>query len=119
MEDLQCWQATRAFKLEVYRLVRQSAGAQRDERFRHQLMDAAASGEANIAEGFRRFGARQFVHFLGYAVASIEEARRRLQDGVDRGYIEQDACDPVLAAGLSALRLTVALKTSLLPYAKR
>ena len=113
LEDLRAWQFTRAFKIEVYRLVRQSPMARSDFRFRQQLMDAAASGEANLAEGFRRFGAGEFIRFLGFAIASIEEASRRVQDGIDREYFTQEACQSALTLGLTALKNAMALKTSL------
>jgi hypothetical protein len=56
VEDLIAFQQARAFKLEVYSIVRRHPAAYRDYRYRDQLFDAALSAEANIAEGWRRFG---------------------------------------------------------------
>ena len=64
----------------------ESATARGDLKYRDQLFDAAASVEANIAEGFGRYTPGQFVVFLRYALASLAECRTRLQDGVDRGH---------------------------------
>lgn len=50
LEDLKAWQLARAFKLEVYRLVKSRPEAYRDFRFRSQIFDSAAGNEMNIAE---------------------------------------------------------------------
>jgi len=113
VEELRAWQHARAFKLEVYRLLAQSREAQIDQRYRHQLADAASGGEANIAEGFRRFLATDFARFVSYAVASIEEATRRLQDGVDRGYFTAASAHHGLQLGRTAGRTSMALLKSL------
>lgn len=116
LEELRAWQAARAFKLEVYRLIRQSAAASADLRFKSQLQEAAASGEANVAEGFHRFVAGEFAHFLGFARASIAEAQVRVQDGIDRGYFESNDTTECLRFGRDAMALVTALKTSLQPF---
>src|SRR5947207_15358669 len=92
LEDLRAFQTARAFKLEVYRLIKKSHRAWTNYKFQSQLRDAAASGEANVAEGFRRWRAAEFAHFLAYAIASMEEALRRVQDGIDRDYFEVQEC---------------------------
>jgi four helix bundle protein len=43
-----------------------------------------AACNANIAEGFRRFGAPDFAKFLEYAYSSAGETRNWLDDGVVR-----------------------------------
>ncbi|MSO49371.1 MAG: four helix bundle protein [Acidobacteria bacterium] len=96
LDDLVAFKEAVAFKVEVYALVRRSAGADRDFRYRDQLFDAASSVEANIAEGWRRFAAPDMIRFLRYATGSLEEARVRLLDGVDRGYFTREACDGAL-----------------------
>jgi four helix bundle protein len=94
LDDLIAWQLARAFKLEVYRLLRDSAGIAADPKFQNQLRDAAASVSVNIGEGFYRYGAREFRRFLTIALASLGEATLWLQDGVDRGYFVNDDCEP-------------------------
>jgi four helix bundle protein len=113
LEELRAWQAARAFKLEVYRLIKQSPSASSDYRFRSQLSEAACGGEINIAEGFRRYAALEFAHFLAYAVASMEEAVRRVQDGIDRDYFIACECERAFELGRAAGRTTTALQTSL------
>ena len=86
LEELTAWQIARAFKLEVYRVVRANTAANGDLRLRSQLMEAAASVESNVAEGFERYSAGEFGRFLAFSRASARESLVRLQDGVDRGH---------------------------------
>jgi four helix bundle protein len=121
IDELRAWQTARAFKLEVYRLLRASPEAWSDYRFRSQLADAASGGEANIAEGFRRFLAADFARFMSYAVGSIEEAVRRVRDGIDRGYFTSLDGQQAFDLGELARRTAMALHASLrrLAEAKR
>jgi four helix bundle protein len=116
LEQLRAWQAAREFKLEIYKVVGESARARADVRFSAQLTDAAASGEVNIAEGFRRFSAGDFSVFLGYAAASMEEALSWIRDGVDREYFQASRCDQVFLVGKRAIATSLALKKSLRPF---
>ena len=93
LEDLIAFQQAVEFKREVYRIVRQHPSAERNWRYRDQLCDAASSVEANIAEGWRRFPPADMVRFLRYALGSLEEARVRLLDGVERGYFAANVCE--------------------------
>ena len=86
LEDLVAYQLALEFKKRVYALVRENPEAFRDYRYRSQLFEAVASIEANVAEGWRRFEAGEMSQFLRFALASLEEAKRRLMDGVHRGY---------------------------------
>lgn len=56
-----------------------------EQRQKAQVDDAARSVIANIEEGFKRPATRQYLDFLGYSQASLEEVRgdieRMLQDG--------------------------------------
>ena len=62
--EIKAYQAARALKLEIYRLVKSRPAAHEDRRFRTQIFEAAASVEINIAEGFRRFSVGEFTHHL-------------------------------------------------------
>lgn len=106
------------FKLGVYELIRRSPEAQADARFRHQVANAASGAEANIAEGFRRYGARDFARFLTYAIASLEEAVRRVQDGIDRGYFSAACCRDILRLGDEAGKVTNGLRRTLRRFSR-
>ena len=113
------WQLARQFKLEVYRVVRATSEANRDFEYRQQLFGAAASGEANIAEGFHRFAPAEFAHFLAIARGSIGEAKVRLIDGIDRGYLSAPDCVRALNLGNRAIGCVTSLKVSLEPFITR
>jgi four helix bundle protein len=116
LQELNAYRVARAFKIEVYRLVKSRPPAYDDYRFRSQLFEAAASVEMNIAEGFRRYSAGDFSHFLRISRASLEEATGWLQDGIDRGYFTKADCQKALELADEAARLTVGLIVSLRPF---
>jgi four helix bundle protein len=116
VEELIAFQLARRFKRQVYAIVRKYPQAYNDFRYRGQLWEAASSGEANIDEGFQRFGAAEFKHFLGIARASLSEAKTRLLDGADRGYFPEDECTPIADLGERAIKTIVGLQRSLEPF---
>ena len=78
----------------------------RDFRFAAQLRDAAASGPANIAEGFGRNFHPEFARFARIARASEIEVINHLIDARGRGYlndIEFDKADHAAKKALKAI----------------
>lgn len=116
LEELTAWRVARAFKLEVYRVVRSNAAADGDLRLRSQLMEAAASVESNVAEGFERYSAGEFARFLSFSRASARESLVRLQDGVDRGHFSPADIQDAVELGNRSIALITALKNSLAPF---
>ena len=113
LEELAAYQLAVEFKRGVYRFVRACPEAYRDYRWRSQLYEAARGVESNIAEGWRRFQKRQICQFLRYALASLEEAKRCLLDGVDREYFARDPCEPLIVLARRCGGATFALLKSL------
>lgn len=74
--------------------------------------------ESNIAEGWKRYTAGEMAHFLRFALASLEEAKRRLRDGIDRGYFQESECAQILTAGNRCGAATMALIKALQGFAK-
>ena len=87
-EDFIAWQKARVLTTTVYQLTSQG-GFARDYGLRDQIRRAAVSIMANIAEGFERSGASQFLHFLAIAKASCAELRSHLYVALDVGYLDQ------------------------------
>jgi four helix bundle protein len=112
VEEIQAYLLTRAFKLEVYRLIRSSPEARVDLRFKSQIQEALAGAQSNIREGYRRWHAGEFAHFLGFAGASLAEGLERLQDGIDREYFLAADCIPAQQLGERASKATAALQTT-------
>ncbi len=119
LEDLVAYQLAVEFKLSVYRLIREHQAAQRDLRYCDQLREAASSVEANLAEGWRRYVARDMAQFVRYSLASLEEAKVRVRDGVHRGHFADRDCADTLTLGDRCGAATMALLKSLLALAKR
>jgi four helix bundle protein len=84
--ELRVWQAARAVKRDIYRLV-DADSFRRDSRLRDQLREAAASAPSHISEGYGRFEPADLARFLRMAKASLIECQNHLVDAVDRGLI--------------------------------
>jgi four helix bundle protein len=72
-EDLLVWQKAHAFVLDIYKM---TEGFPRSELFglTSQMRRAAVSIPANIAEGFKKRGARDKVRLLNIGQGSLEES---------------------------------------------
>jgi len=119
VEDLIAWQLANAFKVEIYRLIRESAGARGDHRFRDQLRDSAVSVGMNIGEGFLRYGAPEFARYLTIALASLGESVLWLHDGIDREHFDHAACREALLLAKRCRIATLRLRQSLEPFIRR
>ena len=87
--ELHAWQLANELKLGVYKLI-EAPDVRRDFEFRNQIRNAAASAPRNIAEGFGRFGPREFSQYLRVANGSLMETSNHLRDGHDRGYFREE-----------------------------
>lgn len=85
-EDVMAWQRAYRFTLLVYKT---TAMFPADERFglKSQFQRAAVSIPANIAEGYRRIGKADKLHFFNIAQGSLEECRCYIYLSKDVGYI--------------------------------
>jgi four helix bundle protein len=101
--DLDAWKLANELKVGIYALLTRP-NVERDVEFRNQLRNSAASAPRNIAEGFGRFGPREFSQYLRVANGSLTETSNHLHDGVDRGYFTDTDTEPlhVLARRASA-----------------
>ena len=117
--EVKAYRAARAFKLEIYRLVKSEPAAFNDFGYRSQIFDAAGSTEMNVAEGYRRYLAGEFTQFLRVARGSLGEAIGWVQDGIDRGYFTDAACEHARELGDEAGKLITGLIKSLKPFSKR
>jgi four helix bundle protein len=85
-EDLIAWQKARELTRAIYQVTRQGAFA-RDFGLARQMQRAAVSIMSNIAEGFERWGRREFHQFLSTAKGSCAEVRSQLYVAFDIGYL--------------------------------
>jgi four helix bundle protein len=73
--ELVAWQLSGELKRLVLTIVERPKFA--DRNLCEQMVDSAGSAPRNIAEGFGRFHANEFAHFLRVAVGSRFETCRR------------------------------------------
>ncbi len=85
-QQLDAWQEAHRLVLMVYRATERFPG---HERFGlvAQMRRAAVSVPANIAEGFKRRGIRDKMHFYNIAEGSLEELKYYCILSEDLGYI--------------------------------
>ena len=94
--DLLAWQRAVGLVREVVRLAPQVRGPGAADTV-DQLMSAAESVAANIAEGYGRRGGREFARFLRIAAASAAETESHLRVAEACGRLPSDAVAAVLA----------------------
>ncbi len=88
-EDLLVWQKAHRFVLDIYAL---TTGFPKQETYglSLQMRRAAVSIPANIAEGFGRYGHKEFARFLVIARGSLFETQNHLQHAHDVGYLTEE-----------------------------
>jgi four helix bundle protein len=116
--DLAAWQLAAAFKEELFRVQCASDRAQRDLRYRSQLLEAGSVVDKDIAEGFLRRSPRDFARFLGFALGSLAEAEERLRDGIALGYFTSAECEGCLNLAKRATVAIARLRASQYRYAE-
>ena len=87
--EIVAWQRSQKVKARVYALLRRP-DIRRDFEFCRQLREAARSAPANIAEGFGRFGNKEFARFARIAHGSQEEVLNHLIDARDQCLLTDD-----------------------------
>jgi four helix bundle protein len=106
--EIGAWQRARELKLLVTAFV-QRAQVRRQFRYCDQLADAARSAPSNIAEGFGRFGNKEFARFARIAKASQVEVLNHLIDAHDEGLLTDEEFAVHEQCVQKALRATVGL----------
>ena len=84
----------------------------RDFSFCDQIRRAAGGPGPNIAEGFARYGPKEFAHYLRIAVGSLMETRTFLARGQRQGYWNEDVSTTALSLCDRALDITRKLLAS-------
>ena len=111
-EDLVAWQKARELAQAVYAATREPPFAH-DRGLKSQIQRAAVSVMSNVAEGFERYGSREFRQFLSVAKASCAEVRSLLYVAGDVGYLSSEALAGLLAQAEEVGRVLGGLRSSL------
>ena len=113
-EDLECWQACRRLRQLVAGSCKYLPKAE-EFRLKDQLLRAARSSTANIAEGYGRFHYQETVQFCRQARGSVYEVLDHLITGVDEGLLTDD----ILSQGRIKCQEYVALINGYIRYLSR
>ena len=87
--EISAWRLSRDVKCHVYRFVERD-DVRRKYKYCEQLSEAARSAPGNIAEGFGRFGNKEFARFSRIAKGSLEEVLNHMIDAHDQRLISAD-----------------------------
>ena len=87
-EDIDAWQKARELTRSIYKISSQREFS-RDYGLANQIRRASVSVMSNIAEGFDRGGAREFIQFLAIAKGSVAEVESQLYIALDNSYIRR------------------------------
>lgn len=106
--DLIVWQKGMAFAASVYRLTRQMPKHE-EYRISGQMIRAATSVPANLAEGHGRGTRRDYAHFVSIAKGSLAELETFLLLVAELDLAPTNATEPVLAQAEEVGRMLTAL----------
>lgn len=109
------WQLADELETEVIALVR-ATSAERDFKYRDELLEALSSVPANIAEWFTRKSPRDECRFFDIALASLSETQTRLNGGVKRRHFTREQLSPLLKLAHRTYRAAVGYKQHQLRY---
>jgi carbamoyl-phosphate synthase large subunit len=110
--ELRAWQLAAELRDRIVAIVATPVFRQ-DLKFRDQLADAACSAPSLIAEGFGRFGHKEFRRYLTMARAELLEVQDRLTDLRNRGWLPGAEVDALRDLADHATRVTARLRSSL------
>ena len=92
-EEIISWQKARELNVEIYKITNSNDLFNKDFGLRDQIRRASISISSNIAEGFERQTAKEFIRFLYIAKASAAEVRSQLYLAFDINYIDKKQFD--------------------------
>jgi four helix bundle protein len=114
-EDLDCWQACRELRLFVARQVVPALPKEERYRLGDQLLRAARSTTANIAEGYGRFHFADNAKFISNSRGSCREILDHLITGNDENHVT----DEHLSHGRNLVAHAVKLLNGYLRYLRK
>lgn len=87
--EIAAWRLSREVKCYVYAFL-ERPDVRRKYKYCEQLADAARSAPSNIAEGFGKFGNKEFARFSRIAKGSLEEVLNHMIDAFDQRLLSKD-----------------------------
>lgn len=112
--DLVVWQKSMGLAVEAYRLTRLMP-KQEEFRMTSQIIRAAASVPANIAEGHGRGTRKDYAHFISIARGSLSEVETFVLLVKALELADEERCEAVLELAAEVGRMLTALRNRLSP----
>ena len=112
--DLVVWQKSMRLAADAYRLTRRLP-KQEEFRITSQIIRAAASIPANIAEGHGRGTRKDYAHFISIARGSLSELETFVLLVQTLELAETDHCEAVLELSAEVGRMLTSLRERLAP----
>jgi carbamoyl-phosphate synthase large subunit len=110
-EELRAWQLAAELRDRIVAITATPAFRE-DFGFRDQLRDAACLAPSLIAEGFGRFGFKEFRRYLTMARAELLEVHNHLMDLEQRGWCAAAEVAALRDLSDHAIRVTARLRSS-------
>ena len=110
--DLESWQLADRVRQSFIELTRRT-DVRKDLDFCDETGRAARSACRNIAEGFYRFGHREFAHFLTIARGSLGELLDSVDEARHKGYLTTTECETLQDSIRRAMAATAGLRSHL------
>lgn len=107
-EDLLAWQLCMELGNHIADIISRGP-VSRDFRFCNQIRESAAAPAPHIAEGFGRWGAKEFARYLRMAISSLLETQTHLEYGRRREYFTPEVHSKAMTLSGRALRITTKL----------
>jgi len=104
-EDIEVWKSARKLANLVYQAT-EARNLSKDFELRDQMIRAALSAMANIAEGFDSGSDAEFARFLRISQRSATELQSHLYVAADRGYLAPSAYDSLYSKASDVKKLT-------------
>ncbi len=111
-EDLIAWQKAMDLSLLIYRNS-SPRNFSNDHALINQIRRASVSIMSNIAEGFGRYGPREFANYLSIACGSAFEVRSQIRLAKELDYISRESTDELVHLCDEVIRLIIGLRRSL------
>jgi len=104
-EDLECWAVSRELRIFIAKTILPLLPAHEKHRLADQMLRAARSVTANIAEGYGRFHYADNAKFCSNARGSCFEVIDHLIAGNDEGLINEQVCNQGKDMAYKAIKL--------------
>ena len=110
-EDLIVWQKSLKVSKKVF-ILSDSGPLSREYSLKDQLRRSSLSIISNIAEGFGRYGKKDFRHFLSIANGSANELRAQLHLTKELGFVSAKEADELIELCAAISRMIKGLRNS-------